>query len=448
MTTTTADIAGFVASLEGDVRLSRDDDALKAHRIDEAEPRVVVHPANVDELSRTMAAASENEVALAPWGGGTRVEVGNRPRRLDAVVDMSGMDQVIAHNAGDLTATVQAGITFTSLQDALRRESQFLAIDPPMPDRATVGGTLAVGFGGPMKWQYWAPRDLVIGMKIVQADGTVTKSGGQVVKNVSGYDMVRLHAGGLGTLGIIAEVSFKLTPMPRKEATVVAAFSASRHGIDAALEVFRSGFMPLAITSFDAAVNDKMDAVEADADSYLAIRLAGRPRAIQRQIDESRRVAETHGAVATDTLDGANEASLWRGIADFGWDSLTEPLILARASVEPSRVCDLMETIERTMSEGELSLAAMAQPAHGTVQVVWVDQGGADQAAAARIVGQVRNAAHSFGGKAVIERCPTELKEQLDVWDEVGDSIDVMRRLKEQYDPRGLLNPGRFVGGI
>ena len=448
MTTTTADITGFVALLDGNVRLSQDQGTLNAHRIDGVEAQMVAHPDDLDELSRTMASASENDVAVAPWGGGTRVDVGNRPRRLDAVVDLSGMDRLIAHNAGDLTATVQAGMTFASLQDALKRESQFLAIDPPLPDRATVGGTLAVGFGGPMKWHYWAPRDLVIGMKIVQADGTVTKSGGQVVKNVSGYDMVRLHTGGLGTLGIIAEVSFKLTPMPREEATVVASFSDSRQGIDAALEVFRSEFMPLAITGFDAAANRKMGAVEADAESHLAVRLAGRPRSLQRQVDETRRIAETHGAVAIDALEGANDR-LWRSVADFGWDDGTGPLVLARASVEPSRVCDLIETVERTMSAGELSPAVVAQPAHGTVQVGWLDEtGGATDDAAAKIVDQVRAAAHSCGGTVVVERCPTALKDQIDVWDEVGDSIDVMRRLKEQYDPQDLLNPGRFVGTI
>ena len=117
------------------------------------------------------------------------MEVGNPPERLDAVVEVSRLDNVIEHNPADLTVTTQAGITVASLRRVLEKEAQLLAIDPPLPDRTTIGGTLASGADGPLRWHYGHPRDSVIGMRVVQADGTITKSGGQVVKNVRGYDM-------------------------------------------------------------------------------------------------------------------------------------------------------------------------------------------------------------------------------------------------------------------
>ena len=174
---------------------------------------------------------------------------------------MSRLDGVVEHSPGDLTTTVQAGLSVARLQDSLKEHGQFLAIDPPIPDRATLGGVLAVGASGPLKWQYGSPRDVVIGMKIVAAEGTVTKSGGQVVKNVSGYDMARLHVGGLGTLGIIAEVSVKLTPLPRHtRVRVVAEYDDARRCVEAGLGVFRSDVVPLAITTFDAPAGEYIGA--------------------------------------------------------------------------------------------------------------------------------------------------------------------------------------------
>ena len=189
---------------------NRVSDVVADHRIADATPEVVVSPESVEELGLLMAEANESGLAVAPWGGGTRTDLGNAISRLDVVADLSKLDSLIEHNPADLTCTVQAGIQVAALQGVLAKQGQFLAVDPPLPGRATIGGTLATGVTGPLKSQLDHPRDLVIGMKVVQADGNLVKSGGQVVKNVTGYDMARLHIGGLGTLGVIAEVSVTL----------------------------------------------------------------------------------------------------------------------------------------------------------------------------------------------------------------------------------------------
>ena len=221
------------------------------YSVDGLAPSLIVRPSDIHQLSRAMAVAAERRLAVAPRGGGTRMEVGNPPERLDAVVEVSRLDDVIEHNPADLTVTTQTGITVSSLRRVLEKEGQLLAIDPPLPDRATIGGTLASGADGPLRWHYGHPRDSVIGMRVVQADGTITKSGGQVVKNVSGYDMSRLHVGGLGTLGVIAEVSFKLTPLPQRQATLLGGFESVEAALDAGLGIFHSQVMPLALTVFD-----------------------------------------------------------------------------------------------------------------------------------------------------------------------------------------------------
>ncbi|MDE2822602.1 MAG: FAD-binding oxidoreductase, partial [Chloroflexota bacterium] len=187
------------------------------------------------EISEAISVAAEHGLSVSPLGGKTRTDLGNVPESLDLAIDTTGLDQVLVHNAADLMATVEAGITVSRLQDVLAEHGQFLAIDPPLSDRATIGGTLAVGWSGPMTWQNWSPRDIVIGMRTVMANGTITKTGGQVVKNVSGYDMARMHIGALGTLGIITEVSFKLTPLPARQATVMATFDSDANCLGAAL---------------------------------------------------------------------------------------------------------------------------------------------------------------------------------------------------------------------
>ena len=202
------------------------------------------------------------------------MSLGDVPQRPGIVIDTSALNRVVAHNSGDLTATFQAGATFRTVSEVLAQAGQLLAIDPPLPGMATIGGTLASGASGPTKWQFGHLRDTVIGMKVVQPDGRITKSGGQVVKNVSGYDMSRLHIGGLGSLGIIVEASFKLTPIPMYESTILARFQTVDRAIQCGLDVFNSHVTPLAIAGFNSAVAGAIGADERPG-TFLAVRLGG-----------------------------------------------------------------------------------------------------------------------------------------------------------------------------
>jgi len=412
------------------------------HRIDGVAPASVVRPADVEELGCLMANAHRDKAAVAPWGGGTRTALGNPPKRLDRVVDLSLLDGVVEHSPGDLTATVQAGIPVSRLQDTLREHGQFLAVDPPLPHRATIGGVLAVGASGPLKWQYGSPRDLVMGMKVVAADGTATKSGGKVVKNVSGYDMARLHIGGLGTLGIIAEVSFKLTPLPLSQATVMARYDTGGRCLEAALDVFRGDVVPLAITTFDPRAAALMG-VEGDGHT-LALRLGGRLLTLERQVAECSAHCREGGASRVDVLGEADAEALWRNLADFGWSGDAADATLARALLLPSRVPELAEWLSR--SENAAAPLAVSNPAHGVVLVNWTQT--EEHSALAAALRETRDKVHDLGGRLVIERCPLAMKADLDVWDESGEAAAIMRRMKDLYDPRGILNPGRFVGDI
>lgn len=414
--------------------------------IDGLHPQFAARPTDIGRVSEAMRFAHEHGLAVIPWGGGTRMAVGNVPKKYDLALDMTGIDYMVDHTPGDLTATAGAGMTIAALREALGQHGQVLAVDAPLPEKATLGGTMAVGWSGPFKWQFGSIRDAVIGMKVVQADGTVTKSGGQVVKNVSGFDMARLHIGALGTLGVIAEVSLKLTPRPRDRVTLLAGFDRAAPCIEAALRIFSSGLMPLAVTAFDTPAAGTMDAAADVRPWNLAIMLGGRPRTIDRQSNESRSIVKGSCTGPTETLGADEGAPLWQAMSNFGWGTDDAPLGI-RASVLPSGVAALVEGLAALEVSDGVTPAIMAHPAHGTVIASW--SGGTEAGPSAiGVVRQARALAAEAGGHAVVERAPLAVKSDIDVWGGTGGPETVTRALKSQYDPGGILNPGRFAGRI
>ncbi len=411
-------------------------------------PSAVITPSNIKELSKTLTTANEHKLSVSPRGGGTKLELGNTPDSLDIIIDMSRLNKILNHAPADLTATVESGITILNLQNELAEHGQFLAIDPALPHIATVGGVLATGIAGPMKWQHGSPRDTVIGMKIVSPDGTITKSGGQVVKNVTGYDMSRLHIGGLGTIGIIAEVSFKLTPLPPKQLTILASFNSNRIAAEVALEIFNSNLMPLAITVFDPDSQDRIPDIGMN-NPVLAIKAAGRPATIERYVKDSTSIINKFGSSNVKVLDQIDSKPLWEEISNFGWDTLNSEILLCRASVLPSAVPNLIESIEKFEYDQSLIGKKISHPAYGTVLVEWYcGNGPLNNETVSTILNTFSGLIQRLDGSLVIQRCPRKFREEIDVWGKIGSSLEIMRRLKNQYDPNRTINPGRFIGGI
>ncbi len=429
--------------MEKTIGVANVSDLVDRRSIDGLAPQVVVTPSNVDELAAVMSSAHEQGMAVAPWGGGTRMDLGNPISRLDVVADLTRINNMVQHDAADLTVTVEAGITLSDLQRTLAAQGQFLAVDVAMPDNATIGGILASGASGPLKWHYGNPRDLAIGMKVVQADGRIVKSGGQVVKNVSGYDMARLHIGSIGTLGIIAEVSFKLTPMPRQESTILVAFDSVSSCYGAAMSIFNSDVMPLSLTAFDANANQFGEFTSATGSAFLAIRLGGRPRTLARFEKETLKLCHQSSPLSVEQVDSVGMGDLWRNLTDFGWSKDAYPEAMARVSVLPSKAVDVASQLGEAQ---ELEFAVVSQPGYGTSQVCWFGDG--SLAAISTVLSNASEAVGKLGGHMIIERCPTEAKANIDMWGDAGDTVKIMRSLKEQYDPKSIINPGRFMGRI
>ncbi len=414
--------------------------------VDGVAPLDVVSPSSEDELCDTVAAANADGIGIIPWGGGSRISLGNTPSRPCLILNMTNLNRVVSHNYADLTASFQAGANFAFISEILAQQGQFLPIDPPIPARATIGGTLAAAVSGPLKWHFGHPRDTVIGMKVVQPDGAVTKSGGQVVKNVSGYDMSRLHIGGIGSLGIILEASFKLTPIPMYERTLIASFDTVDAAVDAAMRVFNSYVMPLAMTVFSPRVASLAGLDEGADRHHLAVRLGGRSRTLARQVDEITAMFADAGASSQRDSEGPSP-SVWRPISDFGWSPQTTPLLNIRITALPSHTRDILKAIDQTR-DADLEPAALAEPGFGTVEASWFGPDDTPADTLTAIIAKLRKRASQLGATAVVQRCPPDAKARIDVWGEDHPGIEVMRRMKNLYDPNGIMNPGRFVGRI
>ncbi len=381
---------------------------------------------------------------MAPVGGGTRLDLGNPPDSLDLMVSTRHLNRLVRHTPDDLTAAAEAGITIARLQAALAEHGQYVAVDPPLPGRATLGGTLAVGFSGPAKWQYGNVRDCVIGLSVVQADGKLTRSGGEVVKNVSGYDLARMHVGALGTLGVIVEASLKLTPLPRTETTLLAGFTTMNAAWQVGLAVFQSRVVPLALTVFDARAVSQPGIPLGSHAAYLAIRLGGRPLTVERQIRECRTLIERSDGALPEAFDRAEASPLWNGLRDFGWSDRARPSLLLRAMTTPTAGAAALDALTACGAEGPRP-ALVSHPAHGTISAGWF--GDAEAPGAAALL-EARKAIEELGGRLVVERCPLALKSEVDVWGDPGPALATMRRLKKEFDPARIFNPGRYVGGI
>jgi glycolate oxidase FAD binding subunit len=410
-----------------------------AYAVDGAEARFLARPRSVEEASQVLRAAADDGLAVAFVGGGSRLGLGNPPERLDLVVETRALDQVLEHAAGDLVVTAQAGVPLARLQEALGPAGQWLALDPPEP-RATLGGVVAANASGPRRLRYGTVRDLLIGITVVLADGTVARAGGKVVKNVAGYDLAKLFCGSLGTLGMVAEVIFRLHPVPAATAVV----SLGVEGPEQAGEAMRR----LRGTTLEPS------AVELTVDEF------GWPGRLTVLFEGIEPGVEAQAAAAAELLGRVGEAAVAgpggveAALGQLGDRSFEKAEYALKATFPPAELAGALEDL----AGGRLRFAGLGGVSvHAATGVAWVASDlregdlPADRPAfpaAVRGITEARERLAARGGSLVLVKGSPELKRAVDVWGPPGDAIGLMRRVKERFDPERRLSPGRFVGGI
>lgn len=408
--------------------LGTDPTTRAAHNCDGKQPTLVLTPAAPEQFTAAVRVCAAAGATLVPWGGGTAMSLGNPPVRVDAVIATTRMNRLIEHDHANLTVTAESGITLSMLQAALMRQTQFLPVDPPFPDRATIGGTVAANLNGPRRNYYGSLRDLVIGMRIVLGSGNEIKAGGKVVKNVAGYDMSKLFIGSIGTLGIITELTMRVSPLPECSATILGA-GTLHQALQLADDLTHSKLLPSAVN------------LRIDAESriwQLAIRFEGFDSSVARQLGALGQMAQSTGILA-EVCRGRDEQQIWQALGDF---PLQPDRVIYRITAP---LTSLVKLIDQVLTErpGGLDVTISADLAMG---VLWIATP-ANKVRAGEFAA-LTACARQHRGHAVIFQSPPELKAGVEVWGPSPPTLSLMREVKQQFDPMGILNTGRFVGGL
>lgn len=451
------DRTGLAAGLEtaGVAWRELSDEERHHYAVDGVEPGAICWPSSSQEAARALAVAARLGLAVSPRGSGTKIGLGNPPRACDLIVSTERLTRVIEYAPANLTVTAEAGMSLAALQATLAEGSQFLPLDPPHAGRATLGGVIAANASGPRRFGLGSARDLVIGTSVATTAGTVTKAGGRVVKNVAGYDLNKLYIGSLGTLVLVGEITFKVLPKPAAQVTVVGRFSKIDQLGQAVQTIVRSPLLPIAVDLLNPESASALghDGLPEARGGYLLATLGAAPgRALGRQRDDLRRIYAEAGGSDVATLADADSERFWSKVADPGASPAEDRLSSAKISVPLGRVPEVIRAIEARRATFGGRPAIRGSAGSGVLYLSWSasDDSMMNGQRSSMVEGLVdlRRACQSLGGSLVVEECPRALKDQLDVWGDVGPSLAIMQRLKAALDPRAVMNPGRFVGGI
>ena len=357
---------------------------------------VVEKPSTAEELARRLREAAESGSAVVPVGGGKAAGMGGPPLRCDVELQTTGLDRVLEHSQADMVVSVEAGITLEAIQAELARAGQFLPLDPFNSPGHTIGGLLATGWTGPLRQRFGSARDFLIGIRVALPDGRLASAGGRVVKNVSGYDLMKLHLGGMGSLGVIVAASFKVFPRPLHDVTVEKLNDSIDEAWDAAARALELPLLPAALELF--------------SDGRVLARFFGSTDAVNRMVSEL-------GWIQAD-------------LSAWGDHSRSAPESWARIAVPRSE-------LRRVISGLPPGAHWWASPGIGIAH--WSFDGGSEDVRGARAAAE---AAH---GSLVLMAARPDVTATLGAWGTPPATLELMTRIKRAFDPAGILNPGRFV---
>ena len=387
-------------------------------------PSKVIDPGSAAELAGVLAVADRSGLAVLPRGGGTKSDWGNPPRRADAVVSTRRLNRILEHAWGDLTLSVEAGCTVAQVQAALAEHRQRLAIDPLWPERATIGGILATNDSGSLRTRFGSLRDLIIGITVALPNGVLARSGGKVVKNVAGYDLPKLNTGALGTLGVITQAVFRLHGLARESRSVS----------------FRSDSLEKICT--------RMNAVRDSGLSYTALQLRANGEGLYRAdllwegTPEGIAAQDRELSSITGDLRSADPTGAW-STRESLWELRGRTRAVVKVSVLPMGLANFCAAVESCQAANSVGWEMIFQsPGVGLLRIE------GDESQLVDTLTRLRADAEKSSGSLMVLSAPLEIKRRVDSWGDPGDALPLMRAVKQQLDPHGILNPGRFVGGI
>ncbi len=437
-----------LAAILGDSQVVSDPATCAAWAVGGKVPQYVVDPPTAECVAAVLKIAADHDLAVIPRGNGTKLGLGSPPSRYDLSVSLRKLNRVRHYEPADLTISVEAGKELGELQDFLGRDGLWLPLDPRGGAAATIGGILATNSAGPLRLRFGAARDMLLGIRVATTEGKLIKSGGRVVKNVAGYDLSKLLVGSYGTLGVIVEASFKLFPRPASRATWVLEPGTLGRARDLRGRILNSPLEPLRMVLLDSGASGLFrQGTHPGEEPELWIEAGGSPRILDRHAKDLAEIGQSMG-VASHRMEEQAEHLAWDQLINFEQSlaPLHTELMVLKAAL-PIAGSEQFLSLARQAAEGEgVRMAGIAQPGVGIVHLgLWAERLGD---VTERLVANVRKSAVSLGGVLVVEQYPAGFEGERDVWGAPGDVLQSMRGLKSVWDPRGILSPGRFVGGI
>lgn len=391
-----------------------------------------VTPTSPSELAAVMTCLHQQRWPSVVMGHGSKLDWGGlvQSRQPIVAVRTAGLNRLIEHAVGDLTVTVEAGMPFAQLQTLLATAGQFLPIDPAFPAQATIGGIVATADTGSLRQRYNSVRDLLLGVTFVRSDGQVAKAGGRVVKNVAGYDLMKLLTGAYGTLGILSQVTFRVYPLPEASQTIVVTGEAEAIAA-AAQTLLNSALTPIRVDILSAAV---MQGLDLGSSLGLVVQFQGIPANVQAQTS---RLIEVGQALGLTSRTEKDDAALWQRLSEQMTATVPETTVTCKIGIRATEAVNLLTFIATLTSDGWVQIHAGS--GLGRLQLTATD---------ANTLAKIRQFCQTRQGFLSIQSAPIPLKQAIDVWGYEENALDLMRRIKQQFDPDTLLNPCRFVGGI
>jgi glycolate oxidase FAD binding subunit len=422
-------------------------------------PSAVIQPADADQVAEILRFAVAEKLAVIPTGGGTKLGIGCVPARYDISLDLSQMNRVLAYDPKDLTLGVEPGARIEDLLRTLGDQRQFLPLDVPFLDRATIGGIVSANSSSPLRHAYGAARDFCLGMEFVTGEGKRAKSGGRVVKNVTGYDLHKLLIGSLGTLAVITRLNFRTFPLPAAQGIFIATFPSAKAASHFCLSVSHSVLMPQVVEIADPPACQLLFSGEVSAHLQprswcVVLSVTGQPAVVDRHARELGHLASRANAeefLPLPEADGVSVLARFREFPRLAVDAAPSALIF-RCNVLPGAIPAFLASLKAIAERERFDLATLTR-ASGIVYAVFVQKEGTEDSPVkcASLVQKVLdlNAVPGANAQSMLEWCPTEVKRLVgDVWGPARPDLPLMRKVKASFDPHNVLSPGRFAGGI
>ncbi|EAZ92065.1 FAD-binding oxidoreductase [Crocosphaera chwakensis] len=394
-------------------------------------PHYLITPTNIETLQDTIKIASENKWSMLPCGNGTKLHWGGLVSDTNLVISTQKLNHVIDHAVSDLTITVEAGIKLSDLQAILRHHNQFLPIDPTYPKDATIGGIMATADTGSWRQRYGGIRDLVLGLSFVRWDGEVAKAGGKVVKNVAGYDLMKLFTGSYGTLGIISTVTFRLYPIPEASGTLVMTGEADDIN-QMAKTLLQSGLQP---TSAEIVSSSVVKTLELGEKMGLMVRFQSIPKSIKEQSKQVQAIAEKLDIKTTFCQDQI-ELNLWQRLQELIRVSSTNSTITGKMGIIPNQAISWLIKLNDLTPEKAWAMINLSSG---------IGQFKLEMEPSLGILKQLRSLAQENRGFLTILEANQSIKKQFDPWGYSGNALPLMKQIKKQFDPHNLFSPSRFI---